>query len=76
MSALIIMIGFILITLFIMAGVLGVQENHYKYLTNQQKSRDILECYEELDRFDKRFKEFDDYKKRVDALVLKNGFKL
>lgn len=66
----------ILITALILCGIVYLQGEHYKFLRGKEESRELIEFYTELDRIDKKLKEFDEYKKRVDALTLRAGFKL
>lgn len=57
----------------VVIGVLFFQFNHYSFLKSQRQVQDVTLASQELE---KRLKEFDDYKKRVDALTVKAGFKL
>ena len=54
-------------------GVLFLQHNHHRFLEDQKMKEQIdvpLEKVAEL------MKEFEDYKKRVDTLMIRAGFKL
>jgi hypothetical protein len=62
--------------IILIVGLLLLQDRHYHHVTHLKESKDIVEVYEELDKFDAKFKELDDYRKRVDALTLRAGFKL
>lgn len=49
------------------------QQDHYDFLDEQKEKKDIIVIYDALEQ---RLKEFDEYKKRLDTLTLKAGFKL
>lgn len=56
----------------IILGLLAMQAMHYRFLMHQKDVKDRVSIYEGSAEFQK---EFEEYKKRVDALVLKAGFK-
>ena len=74
----------IFIVILILVGVLFIQSNHYCFLERQGEQKTLSQLSESLDlkldsmdeELHDRFKEFDDYKKKVDALTLRAGFKL
>lgn len=57
----------------LMVGLIILQYNHYSFLERQKTLDKKLS---DEGTIEKLRKEFDDYKKRVDALTLKAGFKL
>lgn len=62
------------VTAFIlMAGVILIQFYHYQFLERQKLMDKKIHAAGQLDQLRT---EFDDYKKKVDALVIKAGFKL
>ena len=63
----------IVIVVFVLVALLYAQDRHYSYLQEKIEWENSLELDAELE---KKLKEFDEYKKRVDALTLKAGFKL
>lgn len=63
----------ICVVLIIFASLLLFQANHYAFVKSQQQHKHVNLIGEQLEA---KLKEFDEYKKKVDALVLKNGFKL
>jgi len=65
--ALVIMSAFLAQTLCI------TQKRHYEFLESQKEVKDANLFCEELEG---KLKEFDAYKKRVDVLTLRAGFKL
>lgn len=66
-------IGLVVSVAIIMIGILSLQKNHYQFLKGQQDRIDLSKISQELEL---RLKEFDEYKKRVDGLTIKAGFKL
>lgn len=54
-------------------GILFLQYNHYKFIERKDTLNKIIMGSGELEEFKK---DFEEYKKRVDALTLKAGFKL
>lgn len=62
-----------LVATIVMRNFLSAQRAHYDFLEGERRVRDVTYVTEELES---RLKEFDDYKKRVDALTVKAGFKL
>lgn len=73
MTGLFIAIGVVGSISIIMIGLLYLQRNHYEFQSAQTENADLLTTQLENEE---RWKEFDDYKRRVDALTLKAGFKL
>lgn len=69
------MISIIIICILVL-GVLLLQREHHRFLTRESKEHDIATLFQMLEEVDKKFKEFDDYKKKVDVLTLRAGFKL
>lgn len=59
--------------LIFMVGLFSLQYNRYSFLDRYEKLNKTTESQEEIDKLKK---EFEDYKKRVDSLTLKAGFKL
>jgi hypothetical protein len=55
------------------AALLYAQKKHYEYLERKRSLDQTLTLDSELSEM---LKEFQDYKKRVDVLTLKAGFKL
>ena len=63
----------IAIAVIIVIGILFIQENHYKFLENRRLLDKKIAASGQLEQLRE---EFDDYKKRVDVLSLKAGFKI
>jgi hypothetical protein len=57
----------------LMIGLIILQYQHYAFVERQKSLDKVIHGSGEIDKLRK---EFDDYKKRVDALTLKAGFKL
>lgn len=55
--------------LIIVAGAIHAQKKHHEFLDHQKLLKESLHT-------DQHVKEFQEYKKRVDVLTLKAGFKL
>ena len=64
---------FILIFAFIVAGLIYMQKKHYEYL---ERKWDRHIHIREGKRSSEIQKEFEEMKKRVDALTVRSGFKL
>lgn len=63
----------IVIVAMILAALIFMQAQHYVFLEHDAQQKD-LDCISlELEA---RLKEFDEYKKRVDSLTLRAGFKV
>jgi hypothetical protein len=62
-----------LVTPAILVALLYAQRKHYEYL---ERKLTLEKNAESEARFSDALKEFDAYKKRVDVLTLKAGFKL
>jgi hypothetical protein len=68
----------------IVYGMLHAQKKHYEFLSAQRESHNFSEMNDSLNErlehfnssFEDKLKEFDEVKKRVDALVIRAGFKL
>lgn len=54
-------------------GILMIQHNHYRFLELQKNQNKAIVGLGELEKFKK---DLEEYKKRVDALTLRAGFKL
>jgi hypothetical protein len=65
-----ILIVIVAISLF---TLLLLQQNHYEFLRSEKEQKSVSLLTEEIEA---KLKEFDDVKKRVDALVVRAGFKL
>jgi hypothetical protein len=63
----------IVIVLLVVIALLVCQKNHYEFLRTEKEQKSLNELSVELQA---KLKEFDDVKKRVDALVVRAGFKL
>jgi cell division protein FtsL len=63
----------VIITTLILVALLYAQQKHYTYLREQDEAIDLKLLNEEIE---KKLKEFDDYKKRVDTLTVRAGFKV
>lgn len=62
------------LTMFILiAGLCLIQYNHYQFLKEKEQVAKAVLGIGEIDKFRK---DFEDYKKRVDVLTIKAGFKL
>lgn len=59
--------------LVLMVGLSILQYNHYQFLKEKEQVAKAVLGIGEIDKFRK---EFEDYKKRVDVLTIKAGFKL
>lgn len=57
----------------IVGGLIYGQKAHYDFMKSQKEVGDVGRL---SDKLMLRLQEFDDYKKKVDALVMKAGFKL
>jgi hypothetical protein len=66
------MMTFISIALIIV-GILLMQNYHYDFLSSQFETKSLDEL---VLQYQAHLKEYEEMKKKVDALVLKNGFKL
>lgn len=67
------MIAIPITAFIIMIGLIWLQYCHYKHLELLKNMTLRMSAQGE---FEKMKKEFDDYKKRVDSLTIKAGFKL
>lgn len=63
----------IIIVALILFALIYAQERHYQFIEEERDNSHSLELDAQLS---KTLKEFEDYKKRVDALTLRAGFKL
>lgn len=63
----------VLSIMVIMSGLVVLQRYQHEFLIRQKEYKDSAKLSIEIEQ---KLKEFDEYKKRVDALVLKAGFKL
>jgi flagellar biosynthesis/type III secretory pathway M-ring protein FliF/YscJ len=57
----------------IMIGLIFMQKNHYEFLKAQKSHIELSKISHDLET---KLREFDEYKKRVDGLTVKAGFKL
>jgi cell division protein FtsL len=64
---------FALTALIIMIALIYMQKNHYSFLSQKNDHEKMNEIQTELNA---KLKEFDEYKRKVDHLVLKAGFNL
>jgi hypothetical protein len=58
--------------LILMIGLIIMQKAHYDYLREAFEVKSLSELGHDVEN---TFKEFDEYKKRVDSLVFRSGFK-
>lgn len=63
----------IIITPLVLVAILYAQKKHYEFMERKQGAKRVSEVSAQME---KTLKEFDDYKKRVDVLILKAGLKL
>lgn len=54
-------------------GIIFIQHNHYRFIERRETINKTLMGSGQLEEFRK---DFEEYKKRVDSLTLKAGFKL
>ena len=70
----------IVIFLLLITGFLHAQKKHYEFLESQKKRTDLSHYAKHLDlkieALEISKKDFEEYKKRVDSLTLRAGFKL
>lgn len=63
----------VVITLLLLLALLYAQERHYLYLSEKRQAEFDIAQDQDISELNKEFQE---YKKRVDVLTLKAGFKL
>jgi hypothetical protein len=70
----------LLIIMISVASILYAQHAHYNHVEKKTKlddwEKDVMAHLLEAKKFQEQLKDYDEYKKRVDALTLKAGFKL
>ncbi len=72
-STFIVSLSTIFIVGLITSQLRDAQKSHYEFVNQCKNQHNYVRLSEELQ---KKLKEFDDYKKKVDGLTLKAGFKL
>lgn len=63
----------IVVVSMLVGGFLFAQKAHYEHLKTKEECKNTSLLTADLE---KKLKEFEEYKKRMDALTLKAGFKL
>jgi cell division protein FtsB len=61
----------VIITIMILLALLQAQQKHYEFIQAQDEAVDLKLLNEDIE---KKLKEFDEYKKRVDTLTVRAGF--
>lgn len=72
-AAALIVLGAAIVAMIVMVGLVHLKQMEYEFRRLRRSDNTSVKLSEHLEL---KLKEFDDYKRRVDTLMIKSGFKL